>query len=43
MSPDTLLWDKNLTYLTGLNDRSAYLLLAPEGVRVGQQLARLRF
>ena len=34
MSPDTVLWDKNLAYLTGLTDRSAYLLLVPQGVSV---------
>src|SRR5262245_15624043 len=34
MSPDTLLWDKNLAYLTGLNDRKAYLLMVPDGVAV---------
>ncbi|MBI1257635.1 MAG: M24 family metallopeptidase [Chloroflexi bacterium] len=34
MSPDTNLWDKNLAYLTGLTDRSAYLLIVPQGVAV---------
>lgn len=34
VSPDSALWDKNLAYLTGLDDQSAYLLLAPQGVRV---------
>ena len=34
MSPDTFLWDKNLAYLTGLTDRSAYLLIVPNGVAV---------
>src|SRR3954471_14660370 len=34
MSPDTVLWDKNLAYLTGLTDRSAYLLIVPQGVAV---------
>jgi Xaa-Pro aminopeptidase len=33
-SPDPFLWDKNLAYLTGRNDRQACLLLAPDGVRV---------
>ena len=34
VAPDPLLWDKNLYYLTGLNDRSAYLLIVPGGVQV---------
>src|SRR4051812_46262548 len=34
MSPDTVLWDKNLAYLAGLTDRSAYLLIVPQGVSV---------
>ncbi|MCZ7543157.1 MAG: Xaa-Pro peptidase family protein [Anaerolineae bacterium] len=34
VSPDSALWDKNLAYLTGLDDQSVYLLLAPQGVRV---------
>ena len=34
VSPDPTQWDSNLAYLTGLNDRNAYLLLAPEGVRI---------
>jgi Xaa-Pro aminopeptidase len=34
VSPDTLLWDKNLTYLTGVSDRNACLLLVPDGVMV---------
>ena len=34
MSPDSQLWDMNLAYLTGVTDKSAYLLLAPDGVRV---------
>jgi Xaa-Pro aminopeptidase len=34
VSPDRMLWDKNLRYLTGLDSRHAYLLLAPDGVIV---------
>jgi Xaa-Pro aminopeptidase len=34
VSPDKMLWDKNLRYLTGLDDRSAYLLLVPDGIMV---------
>jgi len=34
LSPDKMLWDKNLRYLTGLDDRSASLLLVPDGVMV---------
>lgn len=34
MSPDPLLFDKNLHYLTGLNSKKAALLLAPEGIRI---------
>jgi Xaa-Pro aminopeptidase len=34
LAPDTALYDRNLYYLTGLTDRNAYLLLAPQGVRV---------
>lgn len=34
VAPDKLLWDKNLTYLTGLNDRHAFLLIVPHGVSV---------
>ena len=34
VAPDPSLWDKNLLYLTGLADRHAALLLAPNGVRV---------
>ena len=34
LAPDPALYDRNLTYLTGLIDRNAYLLLAPQGVMV---------
>jgi Xaa-Pro aminopeptidase len=34
VSPDSQLWDKNLLYLTGLHDKNAYLLLAPQGIRI---------
>jgi Xaa-Pro aminopeptidase len=34
VAPDPSLWDKNLLYLTGLADRRAALLLAPNGIRV---------
>ena len=33
-APDRWLWDRNLRYLTGLTDKDAYLLLAPDGVMV---------
>lgn len=33
-APDPMLWDRNLQYLTGLDDRQAYLLIAPGGVMV---------
>lgn len=33
-APDPALYDRNLTYLTGLTDRNAFLLLAPQGVMV---------
>ncbi len=32
LAPDPSLYDRNLTYLTGLTDRDAYLLLAPQGI-----------
>lgn len=31
-APDPLLYDKNLTYLTGMDSRKAVLILAPEGI-----------
>ncbi|MBZ0298182.1 MAG: aminopeptidase P N-terminal domain-containing protein [Anaerolineae bacterium] len=34
MSPDPMLRDKNLVYLTGVTDQKAHLLLAPNGVMV---------
>lgn len=34
LSPDKMLWDRNLRYLTGLDIKNAYLLLAPEGILV---------
>ncbi|HML21160.1 MAG TPA: aminopeptidase P N-terminal domain-containing protein [Aggregatilinea sp.] len=34
LSPDPSLYDRNLRYLTGLADRNAYLLLAPQGIMV---------
>lgn len=34
VSPDPLLYDKNVRYLTGLDSRQATLLLAPRGVTV---------
>lgn len=34
LAPDPALYDRNLYYLTGLADRHAYLLLAPQGVMV---------
>ncbi len=34
-APDPALEDMNLFYLTGLKDRSAYLLLAPQGLYGG--------
>ncbi|MEP7291505.1 MAG: Xaa-Pro peptidase family protein [Chloroflexota bacterium] len=34
VAPDKALLDKNLAYLTGLNDRNAYLLIVPDGVMV---------
>jgi Xaa-Pro aminopeptidase len=40
VSPDPLLWDKNLAYLTGLFDRNACLLLAPDGIMVEQAETR---
>ena len=33
-APDPLLYDKNLLYLTGLDDKKAVLILAPEGIVV---------
>src|SRR4051794_29212682 len=35
-STDSALWDKNLMYLSGISDKSAYLLLVPQGVMVEQ-------
>lgn len=37
---DKTLWDKNLYYLTGLSDKSAYLLLVPQGVMVERMETR---
>lgn len=37
LSPDKMLWDKNLRYLIGLNDKNALLLLVPNGVLVETQ------
>jgi len=37
LSPDKMLWDKNLRYLTGLTDKNALLLLVPDGVMVETQ------
>ena len=34
VAPDPLLYDKNLFYLTGINDKNAYLILAPGGIQV---------
>lgn len=34
LSPDKMLWDKNLRYLIGVEDRHAYLLLVPHSVVV---------
>lgn len=34
VSPDPVLWDRNLAYLTGYTGRNAVLLLSPEGVNV---------
>ena len=34
MAPDTMLHDRNLSYLTGYTGKDAYLLLAPNGVRI---------
>ncbi len=34
LAPDPALYDRNLYYLTGLADRNAYLLLAPQGIMV---------
>lgn len=34
VAPDPLLYDKNLLYLTGLEDKKAILVLAPEGIVV---------
>jgi Xaa-Pro aminopeptidase len=34
MAPDPLYFDKNLFYLTGERSKEAYLLLAPQGMRV---------
>lgn len=34
MALDKLLWDKNLRYLTGIDDKKALLLLVPDGVTV---------
>jgi Xaa-Pro aminopeptidase len=33
-APDRWLWDRNLRYLTGLTDKEAYLLMAPDGIMV---------
>ncbi len=40
LAPDTALYDRNLSYLTGLTDRNAYLLLAPQGVMVDRMETR---
>ncbi|MBC7809991.1 MAG: aminopeptidase P family protein [Burkholderiales bacterium] len=34
VSPDKLLFDKNLYYLTGVSDKSAKLLIVPDGIAV---------
>jgi Xaa-Pro aminopeptidase len=34
VAPDPLLYDKNLFYLTGMDDKKAVLVLAPEGITV---------
>jgi Xaa-Pro aminopeptidase len=34
LSPDKMLWDQNLRYLTGLEDKNAYLLMVPGGTTV---------
>jgi len=34
VAPDPLLYDKNLLYLTGLDDKKAVLVLAPDGIVV---------
>ena len=34
VTQDQLLYDKNVDYLTGITDKEAVLLLAPDGLRV---------